>query len=159
MIVPPALLSRGQSEPLGESNVFLRLLLETANMRVFGRRQSAFAPRPWGNADELLKGAIEGRLGFIADCSRRARDAESRLLQQSTRELKAPACEIVQRGDADVFGKALSENGTREAGFARQPVQGPALGRARMKEPQRFADMRISQARQPPAGLAGRVSM
>ena len=34
MIVPPALLSRGQSEPLAESNAFLCLLLETANMRV-----------------------------------------------------------------------------------------------------------------------------
>ena len=83
----------------------------------------SFSPRPWGNADKLLKGAIEGRLGFIADCSRRARDAESRLFQQSTRELKAPARQIVQRGNADIVGETLGEDRAREAGFPRQPLR------------------------------------
>jgi hypothetical protein len=121
---------------------------------VFARRQSTLAPRPRGDPNKLLKRAIEGRLGFIADFSRRPRDAEARLFEQPTRELKAPSFQIVQRGDADVVGKTLGEDRAREAGFPREPVQGPRLGGARMNEPQHLADMRIAQSGQPSTRLS-----
>ena len=74
MIVPPALLSRGQSEPLAESNAFLCPLLETANMRVDGLALSdlvendlhqdiSFLARDLGkNSEDIMRLVVSSRI-------------------------------------------------------------------------------------------------
>jgi len=52
-----------------------------------------------------------------------------------------------------MVGETLGKDRAREAGFPCKPLQSPHLGWARMNEPQRLADVGITQAREPSAGL------
>ena len=103
----------------------------------------------------FLEGAVEGRLQLVADVGAGLGDADAGEFQPAGRQLHAPASEIVHRRCPDALGEAVGKGRAREAGFAREPVEGPIFRRPAVDEPERGADVLVAQAGQPAAGAVG----
>ena len=69
------------------------------------------APSPWRNADLLFEGAIESRLGLVADLGCHLRHANPFTLEQSRRQLYAPARQILHGRILYEVREAMGEHG------------------------------------------------
>jgi hypothetical protein len=119
------------------------------------RGWKAFAPSPWWKPCETLEGTIKSSFGFVPHLSCRLSDTCTWPfhLQKPCRQLQAPTRQVLHRRDFDVVGKAVHENRPRQADRLGQPVQRPGFRRAGMQQPQRLANMGITEVGKPAARL------